>query len=419
MERPRCKLFQGGMNMEIVYERCCGLDIHKASISACVIVGGKKENRTFGTMTDDLLQMSAYLKERNVQMTAMESTGSFWKPIFNILEVEGIEAILVNAAHIKTVPGRKTDVKDAEWIADLLRHGLLKPSFVKPRDQRELCELVRYRGSLIEERAREYNRMGKVLEGANIKLTSVASKMDTASGISMIRALSNGVFDPELLASMAKGTMRSKRDELERAFNGLIQPHQQMILKAMLEHIDKMSGLITTLDTEIDKRMRQDVELVEMLDEITGVGKISAQTIISEIGTDMSRFPTADNLSSWACMCPGNNESAGKKKSGKTKKANSTLKKTLVQCGRAAANSKDTYLNALYHRIAARRGAKRAVVAVGHAILIICYHMIKDRSHYHELGNDYFQKRNRDVLMRQSVKRLETLGFTVSLKETA
>lgn len=405
--------------MEIVYERCCGLDIHKASISACVIVGGKKENRTFGTMTDDLLQMSAYLKERNVQMTAMESTGSFWKPIFNILEVEGIEAILVNAAHIKTVPGRKTDVKDAEWIADLLRHGLLKPSFVKPRDQRELCELVRYRGSLIEERAREYNRMGKVLEGANIKLTSVASKMDTASGISMIRALSNGVFDPELLASMAKGTMRSKRDELERAFNGLIQPHQQMILKAMLEHIDKMSGLITTLDTEIDKRMRQDVELVEMLDEITGVGKISAQTIISEIGTDMSRFPTADNLSSWACMCPGNNESAGKKKSGKTKKANSTLKKTLVQCGRAAANSKDTYLNALYHRIAARRGAKRAVVAVGHAILIICYHMIKDRSHYHELGNDYFQKRNRDVLMRQSVKRLETLGFTVSLKETA
>ncbi len=405
--------------MEIVYERCCGLDIHKASISACVIVGGKKENRTFGTMTDDLLQMSSYLKERNVQMTAMESTGSFWKPIFNILEVEGIEAILVNAAHIKTVPGRKTDVKDAEWIADLLRHGLLKPSFVKPRDQRELCELVRYRGSLIEERAREYNRMGKVLEGANIKLTSVASKMDTASGMSMIRALSNGVFDPELLASMAKGTMRSKKDELERAFNGLIQPHQQMILKAMLEHIDKMSGLISTLDVEIEKRMGQDVELIEMLDEITGVGKISAQTIISEIGTDMNRFPTAENLSSWACMCPGNNESAGKKKSGKTKKANSTLKKTLVQCGRAAANSKDTYLNALYHRIAARRGAKRAVVAVGHAILIICYHMIKDRSHYYELGNDYFQKRNRDVLIRQSVKRLETLGFTVSLKETA
>lgn len=231
--------------------------------------------------------------------------------------------------------------------------------------------------------------------------------------------IANGVFDPELLASMAKETMRSKRDELERAFNGLVQPHQQMLLKAMLEHIDQMSGLITTLDTEIEKRMGQDVELIETLDEITGVGKISAQTIISEIGTDMSRFPTAENLSSWACMCPGNNESAGKKKSGKTQKANSTLKKTLVQCGRAAANSKDTYLNALYHRIAARRGAKRAVVAVGHAILIICYHMIKDRSHYYELGNDYFQKRNRDVLIRQSVKRLETLGFTVSLKETA
>lgn len=405
--------------MEVIYERCCGLDIHKASITACVIVRGKKEIRTFGTMTDDLLQMTAFLKERDVQMTAMESTGSFWKPIFNILEVEGIEAILVNAAHIKAVPGRKTDVKDAEWIADLLRHGLLKSSFVKPRDQRELCELIRYRGSLIEERAREYNRMGKVLEGANIKLTSVASKMDTVSGLSMIRALAEGVFDPGLLASMAKGSMRSKRDELERAFNGLIQPHQQMILKAMLGHIDQMSGLIATLDAEIEKRMGQDVELIETLDEITGVGKISAQTIISEIGTDMSRFPTAENLASWACMCPGNNESAGKKKSGKTKKANSTLKKTLIQCGRAAANSKDTYLNALYHRITARRGAKRAVVAVGHAILIICYHMIKNRSHYNELGADFFQTRNRDTLIRQSVKRLETLGFTVSLEEIA
>jgi len=405
--------------MEVVYERCCGLDIHKASITACVIVNGKKEIQTFGTMTDELLRLTALLKERCVQMTAMESTGSFWKPIFNILEVEGIDAILVNAAHIKAVPGRKTDVKDAEWIADLLRHGLLKASFVKPRDQRELCELIRYRGSLIEERAREYNRLGKVLEGANIKLTSVASSISTVSGMNMVRALSEGVIDPELLASMAKGTMRSKKDDLKRALNGLIQPHQQMILKSMLNHIDQLGELIKTLDAEIEARMSQDVELVEALDEITGVGKISAQVIISEIGTDMSRFPSADHLASWACMSPGSNESAGKKKSGHTQKSNSTLKKTLVQCGRAAANSKGTYLNSQYHRIAARRGGKRAVVAVGHSILVICYHMIKNRTRYNDLGADYFQNRNKEAIVRQSVKRLQALGFTVTLEEEA
>jgi hypothetical protein len=315
------------------------------------------------------------------------------------------------------VPGRKTDVKDAEWIADCLKHGLLKASFVKPRDQRELCELVRYRGSMIEERAREFNRMGKVLEGANIKLTSVASKMDTVSGMNMVRAICDGVDDPAVLASMAKGTMRSKTEELKRALNGLVAPHQKMILKAMLDHIEQLGGLIKTLDAEIEKRMSQDIELIEALDEITGVGKISAQTIIAEIGTDMSRFPSAEHLASWNCMSPETKKSAGKKKPGKTKKANSTLKKTLVQCGRAAANSKDTYLNAQYRRISARRGANRAAVAVGHSILVICYHMIKNRSRYNDLGADFFQNRNRDSLIRQNVKRLQSLGLIVTHEE--
>ena len=405
--------------MDYIYERCCGLDIHKASITACVNVNGKKEIVTFGTMTDDLLQMAAFLKERNVQMVAMESTGSFWKPIFNILEVEGIDAILVNAAHLKTVPGRKTDVKDAEWISDLLRIGLLKASFVKPRDQRELCELIRYRNSMIEERAREFNRMGKVLEGANIKLTSVASKLDTVSGMNMIRALAEGEVNPEVLASMAKGTMRSKRGELERALNGLVRPHQQMILKSMLNHVEHLSELIAGLDAEIKIRMCEDVELIDALDGITGVGENSAQTIIAEIGTDMSRFPSANHLASWAGMSPGNNESAGKKKSGKTKKANSTLKKTLVQCGRSAANSKDTYLNSQYRRIAARRGGKRAAVAVGHSILVICYHMIKNRTQYEDLGADFFQNRNEELFVKQSLKRLENLGYAVTVKKVA
>lgn len=403
--------------VDVIYSHCCGLDVHKKNVVACVITPEEKEIRTFSTMTDDLLNMVDWIKSKGCTHVAMESTGSYWKPIYNILELEELHPMVVNAKHIKNVPGRKTDVKDAEWIAELLQHGLLQGSYIPKREQRELRELVRYRRSLINERNREANRLMKVLEGANIKLSSVASDVLGVSGRALLQAIIEETDDPELLANLARGRMKNKKEELRRALHGLIGPHQKLLLAAQLEHIDFLNRQIARLDQEIAERMRPFEEDLELLDTIPGVGRRAAEEILAETGTDMNRFPSAAHLASWAGMSPGNNKSAGKNKSGRTTKGNKSLRSTLVNVGHAAAHTKDTYLSARYHRIAARRGSNRAAVAVGHTILVIVYHILKNGQPYKELGANYLDRRKKEAIVKQAIKKLETLGYKVSVEE--
>jgi transposase len=323
----------------------------------------------------------------------MESTGVFWKPIHNVLEGHAFVLLVVNAQHMKAIPGKKTDIKDAEWIADLLRHGLLKPSFVPSRAERELRELVRYRKSLVRERAAESNRVQKVLEGANIKLASVAAHVLGRSGRAMVEALVTGVSDPTQLADLARGKLKLKRDELVRALRGIVGPHQRLILASQLRHIHCLDAEIEQLSQEIAMRQRQHDEVLERLQSIPGVGRRTAEVIVAEVGTDLSRFPTASHLASWAGLCPGQNESAGKRRSGRTRKGSPALRDALTEAGRAAARTRNCYLAAQYRRIAARRGANRAAVAVAHTILIIAFHLMTKGGAYQDLGGNYFDER--------------------------
>jgi len=366
-------------------------------------------------MTKDLLELKDWLNECGVTHVAMESTGVFWKPIYNLLE-DDFKVMVINAQHIKTVPGRKTDVKDAEWIADLLRHGLVRGSFVPNRQQRELRELVRYRRGLIRQRADVINRIQKVLEGANIKLSSVATDVVGVSGRAMLEAMVRGTDDPETLAAMAKGSLRDKQADLIEALRGLVGPHQRTLLGSLLSHLDFLDKEISRLDSEVAQRMGPFDESIDRLDGIHGMGRRSIEEIMAEIVTDMSRFPSADHLASWAKVCPGNNESAGKRKSGSTGHGNPWLRAILVQVAWSAARTKRTYLSALYHRLAGRRGSKRAIIAVAHAILVIMYSMLRNCTNYRDLGEKHFDQINRQFVLDRAIRRIERLGYKITLE---
>jgi len=404
--------------MEIVHTHCAGLDVHKKTVVSAIHTPGKKETRTFETMTLDLLALSDWLASEGITQVAMESTGEYWKPVFNILE-NNFEVLLVNAQHVKSVPGRKTDIKDAEWIADLLRHGLLKASFIPPVGQRELRELTRYRTTFVQEKATLVNRIQKVLESANIKLASVASNVVGISGRAMLAAIVEGKATPAKMADLSKGRLREKRDVLIKALEGQVKSHHRFVLSELLCQVDSLDETIARFNQQIEEYCRPFEEMVTLLDTIPGVARQTAEVIISEIGVDMSRFGSADHLAAWAGVAPGNNESAGKRLSGKTRRGNKALGVALNQAAHAAAHMKNTYLSAQYHRLAGRRGQKRAIVAVSHSILVIAYHMITRKEPYHELGGDYFDKRRPEVTAKHLIKRLEHLGYSVSLEQAS
>jgi transposase len=406
--------------MRVIYERCCGLDVHKRTITACVLkwLGGEwqKEIRQFGTMTKDLLALSDWLVGEGCTHVAMESTGVYWKPVYNILEGQ-LELLVVNAQHLKAVPGRKTDVRDAEWIAELLAHGLLRGSFVPPPRVRELRELTRYRTSLVCDCARTINRLQKVLEGANIKLASVVSDIRGVSARLMLEALLAGERDTQQLASMAKGRLKEKRLQLMEALSGRLQPHQSFLIAEHLAQIDYLEGAIERLSGEIEERLRPFEQQIAWLDTIPGVNRRTAEVLWAETGGDMSRFASARHLASWAGMCPGNNESAGKRRTGRTRKGSPWLRHCLIEAAHGAAHTKNKYLNSQYHRLAARRGKKKALVAVGHSILVIAYHLLTRKQPYADLGANYFDERDRLAVTKRCLNRLQKLGYKVALEK--
>ncbi len=406
--------------MQVIYERCCGLDVHKRTVTACMLKWScgqwQKQIRQFGTMTQDLLELLDWLLGQGCTHVAMESTGVYWKPVYNILEGQ-LELLVANAQHLKAVPGRKTDVRDAEWIAELLAHGLLRGSFVPPAEVREVRELTRYRTSLVRDRARSVNRLQKVLEAANIKLASVVSDMTGASARLMLEALVAGQRDTQQLASLAKGRLKAKQAELVQALSCRLQPHQSFLIAEHLAQVDYLEGAIERLSHQIEERLRPFEQQIGWLDTIPGVNRRTAEVLWAETGGDMSRFPSARHLASWAGMCSGNNESAGKRRSGRTRKGSPWLRHCLVEAAHGAAHTKNKYLSSQYHRIGARRGKKKALVAVGHSILVIAYHLLTRKQAYLDLGANYFDERDRQAVTKRCVNRLQRLGYNVALEK--
>lgn len=405
--------------MQVVHERCCGLDVHKKTVTACVLLTDEKGRvqksvRTFCTLTADLLALGDWLESLGVTHLAMESTGVYWRPVFNILE-EGREVTLVNAQHIKAVPGRKTDVRDSEWIADLLRHGLLRPSFIPPAPIRALRELTRYRKTLVRERSQEVNRLHKVLEGANIKLGMVVTDVLGVSARRMLDAMLGGERDPEVLADLARASLRGKLPALRLALEGRVDRHHLLLIERILAHIDFIEESVWRVQ-EVDRCLIPMGEAVELLQTIPGVGQVAAATIVAEIGTDMSRFPSSKHLASWAGVCPGNRESAGKRLSGKPTGGDPWLKAALGEVAWAVARNKaPNYLTEQYKRIARRRGKYKAAVAVAHSVLVIAYHVLNTGQPYRELGADYFNRLDTERIERHHVNRLKALGYEVEL----
>lgn len=411
--------------MDVVIERACGLDVHKRTVVACLITPGprgapQKELRTFSTVTADLLHLADWLSAAGCTHVAMESTGIYWRPVYNVLEAVGqFELLVVNAQHMKAVPGRKTDTHDAAWIADLLRHGLLRGSFIPPRPLRELRDLTRYRSELVHDRVRLVNRLHKVLEDANIKLAMVATDIMGVSGRAIFAALIGGETNPERLADLARGVLQKKRQDLEQALLGHFRPHHAFLLAELLGQIDALEEAEVRVTAELERRLQEEADALAHLDTIPGVNQRIAQIIVAEIGTDMSRFPSAKHLASWAGLCPGNHESAGKRRSGKPRKGSRWLRQALVEAAHGAAHTKKTYLAALHRRIATRRGRNKATVAVAHAILVISYYLLTRKEPYEDLGANYFDEREKQDLERRLVKRLQHLGYDVRLQPAA
>lgn len=409
--------------MEVIIPRCAGLDVHKKTVMACVRLQGSaggvtQDIQTFGTTTRELERLRAWLQTCAVTHVAMEATGVLWKPVWHVLE-PAFELLLVNPRDLKRVPGRKTDVKDAAWIAQLLQCGLLRSSFVPPRPVRELRDLTRARATLEQEATAVANRIHKLLEDANIKLGSVAADILGHSGRAMLRALVRGETDPVALADLAQGRLRAKIPALQEALRGTVTEHHRFVLQQLLDQLAFLEGQIGAYDQRVMEATRPFAPMIARLDTIPGINRRTAENLIAEMGVNMAQFPTASHLASWAGMCPGQNESAGRSHGATIRKANRWLRRTLGQAAWSASNQKRSYPYTQFRRLAARRGKKRAIVAVGHSLLVAAYHVLRDNVGYHDLGPNHFDRLQPEALTRMLVKRLERLGHKVTLEAAA